>query len=92
MFTELRRQMFHLRKILGSGYLPFTPLWPFIRLPTEGETRAAGRSGLREDLFCCVTTGSEVVSAQTASTIESTLEDLGRRFGTLSLLKKIKRL
>lgn len=61
-----------------------------MRLPTEGETRAAGRSGLKELLFCVLVTGSQVLSAQTASTMESTLEERGRRAETLSLLKEEK--
>lgn len=80
--------------ILKYIRLPLIPLCPFILLPTEGETKARGRSGLRERRFSWTwgigNSGGDIVtvSAQTASTIESMLEDLGSRLLIVSLLRK----
>lgn len=70
-----------------NNFLPLIPRCPFILRPTEGDTKADGRSGRMEDLFS--KTGgvvSTMLSDQTASTIESMLDDFGSLL-KFSLLK-----
>lgn len=70
---------------------PLIPLCPFIRLPTEGDTKPRGLSDRTDSLFSGTATGSTVstVSAHTVSTILSMLADLGKPLFIVSRLKRI---
>lgn len=71
--------------------LPFTPRCPFIRLPTDGDTRPRDLSERIDSLFSGTTIGSTAStgSAHTVSIILSMLVDLGSRLFTTSLLQNM---
>lgn len=76
------------------------PRWPFIRRPTDGDTKANVRSGRKDGRLSFdggKTTADDAVStivsehsAHTASTIESILEERGKRLFIVSLLENTK--
>lgn len=64
--------------IVNNDHLPFIPRCPFNLLPTVGDTKVTGRSGLNEGRFSVSGAIASVkLSAHTASTMESMLDDRG---------------
>lgn len=73
--------------------LPLVARCPLALLPTPGDTKPSALSGLKDTRFSDVreidgSDGETGVSDQTASTIESILEDLGSLLLNGSLLKR----
>lgn len=81
-----------------SWDLPLVARCPFALLPTLGDTKPNALSGLKDVRFSDVreidggSDGETGVSDQTASTIESILEDLGSLLLNGSLLKNYKKI
>jgi hypothetical protein len=83
----------HIIALFPRVYSPLIPRCPFIRRPTDGDTSAKGLSARRDGLFSEVAAGSataSTLSAHTASTMESMLDERGRREFKVSLLQKKK--